>query len=403
MKKIIIITCAILLAAGCKQEEERRLSVLQKNNIEIKGILPSSDDMVTKTTLDTDGLLTLWEEGDAIGVYGNGSSNVSLTLISGAGTPFGVFKGTQTGVPVGAYYPYTESAGNSYSDIRGFLDSAQVQNENADHIAPYDWKVSSHITGNDQDGYRIHFREIMTMLDFTLDVSGTALEGETLQSVTFCAPDRKLAGNFAIDPGNSQAVPQFDQQAACKVSVRWENQPLLKADNTLQVRMFVNANIAAEDLLQITLETENHTSTTTVRSAKTMKAGYRYHIPLSLSELLDQTTIKEKSDPGDYNTFGIYRMEDTLITYRQFTDQWSIIAYDTHYDFRIQNYVQKKVVTIGSIPLNPDPGSEFTIEISVFGTDHISQGSKNVTVARKEGNLLLLYDQENQTSYLVYN
>ncbi len=96
-------------------------------------------------------------------------------------------------------------------------------------------------------------------------------------------------------------------------------------------------------------------------------------------------------------------MEDTLITYRQFTDQWSILTYPAHYDFRIQNYVQKKVVTIGSIPLDPDPGSEFTVEISVFGADNIPAGSKNVSVIRKEGNMLLLYDQENQTSYLVYN
>jgi hypothetical protein len=402
-KKIIIIICGILLTIGCKQEKERRLSVLQKENMEIKGILPSGEDVATKTTLDEDGLLTLWEEGDAIGVYGNGSSNVSLTLTSGAGTPFGVFKGTQTGVPLAAYYPYTQSAGNTYTDVRGFLDSAQVQNENAHHIAPYDWKVSSHVTGNDQDGYRIHFREIMTLLNFTIDVNGTALVGEHLQSVTFCVPDKKLAGNFAIDLGTSQALPAFDDQATNKVCVRWETTPLAEAGNTTDVVMFVNASVEAEDLLQITLETENHTATTTVPSAKTMKAGHRYHIPLSLSELSDQTTIKEKSDPGDYNTFGIYRMEDTLITYRQFADQWSILAYDTHYDFRIQNYAQKKVVTISGIPLDPQPGSTFSIEINVLGVDNIAQGSKNVTVARKEGNLLLLYDQENQTSYLVYN
>ena len=339
MKKIIIIIiCVILLAGGCKQEEERHPSVLQKENMEIKGILPSGEDVATKTTLDEDGLLTLWEEGDAIGVYGNGSSNVSLTLTSGAGTPFGIFKGAQTGVPLAAYYPYTQSAGNTYTDIRGFLDSAQVQNENADLIAPYDWKISSHITGNDQDGYRIHFREIMTMLDFTLDVSGTALEGEPLQSVVFCAPDRKLAGNFSVDLGNTQAIPVFDEQATNKVCVRWETPPLAEAGNTLHVVMFVNAAIENEDLLRIALETDNHTSTTTVRSAKTMKAGHRYHIPLSLSELAEQTTIKEISDSGDYDTFGIYRGEDTLIAYRQFTDQWSILTYATYYDFRLQNH-----------------------------------------------------------------
>jgi hypothetical protein len=61
-KKIIIIACGILLTIGCKQEEERRLSVLQKENMEIKGILPSGEDVATKTTLDEDGLLTLWKK-----------------------------------------------------------------------------------------------------------------------------------------------------------------------------------------------------------------------------------------------------------------------------------------------------------------------------------------------------
>ena len=403
MKKIIIITCAILLAVGCQQEEERRLSVLQKENMEIQGILPSTEDIATRTTLDTDGLLTLWEEGDAIGVYGSGSSNISLTLTSGAGTPFGIFKGAQTGVPVAAYYPYSESAGDSYNDIRGFLDSIQVQNENANQIASYDWKVSSHITGNDQDGYRIHFREIMVMLDFTLDVSGTILAGESIQSVSFCNPDKKMAGHFSIDMSSPAALPQFDQHAACRITAGWEDPPLLEGGRTLNVRMFANAAITSGDPLRIIVETANHISTTNIQSAKTVEAGHRYHIPLSLSELSDQTTIKEKADPGNYDTFGIYRMEDTLITYRQFTDQWSILTYPAHYDFRIQNYVQKKVVTIGSIPLDPDPGSEFTVEISVFGADNIPAGSKNVSVIRKEGNMLLLYDQENQTSYLVYN
>lgn len=71
MKKIIITTCLILLIMGCKQEEERRLSILQKDHMEIRGVLPTGEDVSTRTTLDTDGLLTLWEEGDTIGVYGN--------------------------------------------------------------------------------------------------------------------------------------------------------------------------------------------------------------------------------------------------------------------------------------------------------------------------------------------
>jgi uncharacterized protein (TIGR02145 family) len=294
MKKIIITTCLILLIMGCKQEEERRLSILQKDHMEIRGVLPTGEDVSTRTTLDTDGLLTLWEEGDTIGVYGNGSSNVSLTLTSGAGTPFGVFRGAQTGVPVGAYYPYTGSAGDNYREVHGTLDSEQVQNENASQIAPYDWKISSSITGNDQDGYRIHFREIMTMLDINIDVSGTALVGETLGSVTLCVPDRKLAGDFTINLGNPFALPMMDEQASDRVRVRLENPPLLETGEIINARMFMNAAIQSGDPLQIILETENHISTTTVQSAKTMQAGHRNYITLSLSAMTDQTIIYEK-------------------------------------------------------------------------------------------------------------
>ncbi|MDD4032490.1 MAG: fimbrillin family protein [Bacteroidales bacterium] len=403
MKKIIITACVILLIVGCKQEEEKRLSVLQKDNMEIGGVLPAGEEIATRTTLDSDGLLTLWEEGDAIGVYGNGQSNVSLTLTSGAGTPFGVFSGAQTGIPEGAYYPYTASAGDNYHEVHGFLDYEQVQDENVPMIAPYDWKISTHITVNDQEGYRIHFREIMTMLDISIDVSGTALVGETLGSVTLYVPDRKLAGDFTVDLGIPSASPVFAEQASDRVMVRLENPPLLASGEVIHVKMFINAAIQAGDPIQIILGTGGHISTTTVLSAKTMQEGHRYSVTLSLAALSGQTVIETREDPGNYQTYGIYHLGDTLISYRQFEDQWTILSYDTYYHFRIQNFMQKKVVTIGSIPLDPNPGMEFTINISVFGVDNIPVGTKNVTVIRKEGNMLLLFDQENQTSYLVYN
>ncbi|MFA5228974.1 MAG: FISUMP domain-containing protein [Candidatus Paceibacterota bacterium] len=294
MKKILIMIFITLLAIGCRKEEERCMSLLQKDYIEIGGILSSSEDISTKTTLDTDGLLTLWEEGDAIGVYGTGSSNVPMTLISGAGTNFGVFRGGQTGVPVGAYYPYTETAGNDHAAVRGFLEPDQVQDETGNNIAPYDWKVSSHVTGNDQDGYGIHFREIMTMLDINIDVSGTALVGETLGSVTLYVPDRKLAGDFTIDLGNPSVLPVMDEQASDRVKVRWEDPPLLETGEIINARMFMNAGIQAGDTLQIILETEGHITTTTVESAKSIQAGHRNYITLSLSAMLDQTKIFEK-------------------------------------------------------------------------------------------------------------
>jgi hypothetical protein len=71
-----------------------------------------------------------------------------------------------------------------------------------------------------------------------------------------------------------------------------------------------------------------------------MKAGHRIN-PLSLSELSDQTTIKEKSDPGLQHVWYLPNGRH-LNTYRLFADQWSILTYDTHYDFRIQITHRKK-------------------------------------------------------------
>ncbi len=105
----------------------------------------------------------------------------------------------------------------------------------------------------------------------------------------------------------------------------------------------------------------------------------------------------------NYQTYGIYSLGDTLTIYRQFAEQWSIMKYDTDYDFRIQNLKDKKVVTISDIPLNPESGSTFSIVVNVFGYDKISTGNKSVTVIRNEGHLLHLYDNRSKTSYVVYN
>ena len=104
MKKTLICILALLLAGGCRQEEEKQQAPLEKETAALAGILPSVDP-ATRTTLHEDGLLTTWESGDAIGVFGNNASNVRYTLSSGAGTPFGLFRGADSGSPVYAYYP----------------------------------------------------------------------------------------------------------------------------------------------------------------------------------------------------------------------------------------------------------------------------------------------------------
>jgi hypothetical protein len=403
MKKFILPIITILLIYGCRQEEEKKNPLTEIGTMEMAGILPGAEDPSTRTTLHNDGLLTLWNTDDSIGVFGSKASNIRFNLSSGADTPLGIFNGPFTETPLYAYYPYSQSAGDSYNKIRGQLDSVQEQDGERDMFAACDWKVSTSITGNEQDGYRIYFREIMTLLSFTIDATGTPLEGEFLRSVTLTANNRKLAGNFSIDLSALEAVPVFDEEAEGSVTLNLVHQPVLEAGKPVTCRMMVNAGISVGDTLKITLETSRSISTTTIPAGKTMKSGYRYHVPLLLSELRDNTIIRDMADQYRYNTYGIYHKEDTLVSYKAFRDQWSIMIGKTHYIFRIQNNAQKKIVSIENIPLNPGAGEYFNIEVSVYGAGNIRQGTKRVRVIRCEDHKLLLYDYGNETSYLVYN
>ncbi|HNZ47148.1 MAG: hypothetical protein KA092_03085, partial [Bacteroidales bacterium] len=114
----------------------------------------------------------------------------------------------------------------------------------------------------------------------------------------------------------------------------------------------------------------------------------------------DQVDI---DDQPDYQAYGVYNKTTTLFSYTQYEDQWSVLTYETSYSFRIQNYDQKQVLTISSIPRTVQKGATYTIDVAVYGIDNITPGVKTVTAVRKKDNHLLMYDEENEISYYVYH
>jgi hypothetical protein len=133
-----------------------------------------------------------------------------------------------------------------------------------------------------------------------------------------------------------------------------------------------------------------------------------FFVPVLLALLPAACNPKDQVKPDNddathFGTYGIYHKKDTLVSYKQFKDQWSVITYDTHYDFRIQNYKDKKVVTLSSIPLTVADGASFTIEVSCVGIGNVTEGTKTVKVIHRDGHLLQLYDASAKTHYVVYN
>ncbi|NLA16330.1 MAG: hypothetical protein GX877_07330 [Bacteroidales bacterium] len=141
-----------------------------------------------------------------------------------------------------------------------------------------------------------------------------------------------------------------------------------------------------------------------------MKKNLLYVLVPVLSALLlitcspkDQVKPDTEEDLVRHDVYGIYRNNDTLFSYEPFKDQWSVITYDTHYNFRIQNYKEKQVVTLSFIPLTVTDGASFDISISSFGVESVPEGTRTVKVIRREGRLLQLYDSSAKTHYVVYN
>ncbi len=136
------------------------------------------------------------------------------------------------------------------------------------------------------------------------------------------------------------------------------------------------------------------------------KAIARYLVLAFVTVIFATCTPKDQVDIDnlpEYQAYGVYNNATTLFSYRQYEDQWSVLTYETSYSFRIQNYDQKQVLTISSIPRSVQKGATFTIDVAVYGIDNITPGVKTVTAVRKNDNRLLLLDQENEISYHVFN
>lgn len=104
---------------------------------------------------------------------------------------------------------------------------------------------------------------------------------------------------------------------------------------------------------------------------------------------------KDGTNGGDnqaftqHTVYGMYGVQDTLLYYKQYEDEWSTLSHEDHYHFRIQNYKEQTVVT-------------FSVVISTIGVSGIAEGMKEVVVVFKDNHRLQLYCAADKTHYVVY-
>ena len=193
IRKYAALVIALACFASC--QDESLLGGDAAGNVKILARMSGSTP--TRTCVDgvtTDGSVgILWSPGDRIGVYGSaGTANALFVSSNTSAAPEAVFAGNlkQGESPSYAYYPYDE--GNSSSDvsaIKGNLKLVQAYNM-ADGTLEADYKVGKPTFSSADGGqYEFSFEHLFSLIRFSINATGTLLEGDNLESIILTLPD----------------------------------------------------------------------------------------------------------------------------------------------------------------------------------------------------------------------
>ncbi len=241
-----------------------------------------------------------WIASDKIGVFGNaGSTNVAFSNNISYETPSTTFSGDlKSGeTPVYAYFPYSATAGNDATSIKGNLSIEQKYNSMT-RALDSDWKVGKAVDG----GNKFSFTHIFPFLQFVVNAEGTDLAGERLESVSLKIEGAQLGGTFSYDLVNDKLTVDTDATANT-VTMQWTDAPQLSAATFYGYMSCMPADLSGKEI-EITLLTNYHKVVFTAQSkAGALTPNNYYTVPLILSKFKDswtKTVREDKVPQGEY-------------------------------------------------------------------------------------------------------
>lgn len=298
MKKIFKFVVSLLALTGAVascSESDMTADGRQDLDIITATIANAEGQRNTRTCIDMSNtghgyLGILWQHTDSIGVYGNISTrNALFSSITAGNAAQADFGGNMAGgdKPYRAYYPY--SAANEGADInnlKGTLPAVQPYNPETGRLTG-DWKYGAPI-GNTA---KFNFRHLFTLLRVSVNVAGTPLEGEQLESIQLTVTDaagseRPVNGDFtfsAVDGKWGNAA-----NTSGTVVMPWTTRPALTAGSTYMGFITVMPVVKHGDKIAVTVTTDSHKAEFTATCRVDFMAEHVYNIPLTLSEYAKQ-------------------------------------------------------------------------------------------------------------------
>lgn len=272
-----------------------------KGSVEI--LARMGDEMRTRTCVDgstaDDAVGILWTPGDSIGVYGtDGTQNVPFVSTNTGAVAEAIFSGDlkQGEAPAYAYYPYSED--NVSADLSAVKGSLKlVQNfDLGSGVLESDYKVGMPtFTSSDGKSYEFTFSHLFSLLKFDIDATGTALEGDSLESIIISLPEgRRLGGDFTFDAASKVVTWTGSADGANVLTMNWSDAPALTGGTSYSGYITCAPDIRQGDEIKVTILTHKFKAEFTRTSLVDFAANTCYTFPLTLTNYAGDMTVTER-------------------------------------------------------------------------------------------------------------
>ena len=313
---------------------------------------PTTRACITSNLNNMTQVPVLWSPGDAIGVFTETLSNVKLiNKVRGENKEVVTFaaEASLPDVPLYAYYPYREGAGNKVASLNGTVPSKQPINL-ATGMIPGDYKIGK-LLGSDNIKAQFGFTHIFSPICIQIDGTGTVLENDRLLaielSVTRGNDPVMICGDFtfsAVDGTYTAA-----NTASNKVIFDWTANSALDSQTMGFATLF--PTVEPGDMMEFTIRTSAHTATFQVSAIAEFKANHIYTFPLKLSKY--NMEVKERADisasgtfkavtynvdglPSLINSDGPGSSGTTAIGQKVANSKWDVIGFSEDFDYHSQ-------------------------------------------------------------------
>lgn len=375
-KLLTCLAAATIVASACVSEVKDPNEGMEEITLELLNSIPDDGGELfgpdTRTTFDesvTTGWATLWSPREYIGVYGNRTKNARFRSTNNEDAAAPSFKGSVYwgDTPKYTYYPYSaDNRSVAYTAVKQTLPTEQSFNTQ-ERVIAYDFKIGSVTTSGSgwRKSYTFNWDAMpLTFVRIKINATGTALEGEKIQSITMTAPEgRRLAGNFTANLSTHALTWTTDADGYNSIVLSYPDTPELSADETLTSYLTcAPMGVQNGDVLNFVIRTNKHVVKTTKTIPRDYEANRMYGLTFNLASM-DLEVEGIPVENLDFESFG-FAVSDNA---------GKIFGQELYYN------------------------SDYNLGNSVYGaTDHRSIDMKSLTVDTEnktiEGCIPYLYD-----------